>query len=85
MPEALESRNLLRVSVVNFVNFYELSEAKSVERETGFEPATACLEGRNSTTELLPQNRIYFTPFLHARQRGAPVFTLYCDSVSIML
>jgi hypothetical protein len=25
-----------------------------VERETGFEPATACLEGRNSTTELLP-------------------------------
>ena len=26
----------------------------SVERETGLEPATACLEGRNSTTELLP-------------------------------
>ncbi len=25
-----------------------------VERETGLEPATACLEGRNSTTELLP-------------------------------
>ena len=25
-----------------------------VERETGFEPATACLEGRNSTAELLP-------------------------------
>ena len=25
-----------------------------MERETGFEPATACLEGRNSTTELLP-------------------------------
>src|SRR6266571_2591081 len=25
------------------------------ERETGLEPATACLEGRNSTTELLPQ------------------------------
>src|SRR5690348_362802 len=24
------------------------------ERETGLEPATACLEGRNSTTELLP-------------------------------
>ena len=32
-----------------------------VERETGLEPATPCLEGRNSTTELLPQNRIYFT------------------------
>jgi hypothetical protein len=28
----------------------------SVERETGLEPATACLEGRNSTTELLPLN-----------------------------
>src|SRR5437763_4147747 len=27
---------------------------KVVERETGLEPATACLEGRNSTTELLP-------------------------------
>ena len=26
-----------------------------LERETGLEPATACLEGRNSTTELLPQ------------------------------
>ena len=26
----------------------------SRERETGLEPATACLEGRNSTTELLP-------------------------------
>ena len=26
----------------------------TVERETGLEPATACLEGRNSTTELLP-------------------------------
>ena len=25
-----------------------------LERETGFEPATACLEGRDSTTELLP-------------------------------
>ena len=27
-----------------------------VERETGLEPATPCLEGRNSTTELLPRN-----------------------------
>ncbi len=27
------------------------------KRETGLEPATACLEGRNSTTELLPQDR----------------------------
>ena len=26
-----------------------------MERETGFEPATPCLEGRHSTTELLPR------------------------------
>ncbi len=26
-----------------------------MERETGFEPATACLEGRDSTAELLPR------------------------------
>ena len=26
-----------------------------LERETGFEPATPCLEGRHSTTELLPR------------------------------
>jgi hypothetical protein len=32
-----------------------------LERETGFEPATPCLEGRNSTTELLPRNRTYST------------------------
>jgi hypothetical protein len=33
-----------------------------MERETGLEPATTCLEGRGSTTELLPQNQSYFTP-----------------------
>src|SRR5579885_1916167 len=27
-----------------------------LKRETGFEPATSCLEGKNSTTELLPHN-----------------------------
>ena len=26
----------------------------ALERETGFEPATPCLEGRHSSTELLP-------------------------------
>jgi hypothetical protein len=31
-----------------------------LERETGFEPATACLEGRNSTTELLPHSQKLF-------------------------
>ena len=30
-----------------------------MERETGLEPATTCLEGRNSTTELLPQTQIH--------------------------
>ena len=33
---------------------------ESVERETGLEPATACLEGRNSTTELLPLESLSF-------------------------
>ena len=32
----------------------ESGRKRMMERETGFEPATACLEGRNSTTELLP-------------------------------
>ena len=30
-----------------------------LERETGFEPATACLEGRNSTAELLPPDALH--------------------------
>ena len=30
----------------------------SVERETGFEPATTCLEGKSSTPELLPLSPI---------------------------
>ena len=32
-----------------------------MERETGVEPATTCLEGRGSSTELLPQGQSYFT------------------------
>ena len=32
-----------------------------LERETGFEPATACLEGRNSTAELLPLSVLILT------------------------
>ena len=31
---------------------------KKLERETGIEPATACLEGKSSTAELLPQLQI---------------------------
>ncbi len=43
-----------------------------MERETGLEPATTCLEGRDSTTELLPRNRAYFTPKTHALSKGSP-------------
>jgi hypothetical protein len=32
---------------------------KYLERETGFEPATTCLEGRSSTTELLPLEGVF--------------------------
>ncbi len=35
-------------------------EIGGLERETGLEPATACLEGRNSTTELLPLESLSF-------------------------
>ena len=34
-------------------SYYKRRE--KAERETGFEPATPCLEGRNSSTELLPR------------------------------
>jgi len=44
LADALDSRNFFRISVVNFVNFCEQFEAKMVERETGLEPATTCLE-----------------------------------------
>ena len=40
-----------------------------MERETGFEPATACLEGRNSTTELLPHEHVHFSPKAKPRQK----------------
>ena len=45
-----------------------------MERETGLEPATTCLEGRDSTTELLPQKRAYFTPKTHALSKGGTCF-----------
>src|SRR6266478_4429578 len=40
------------------------------ERETGLEPATACLGSRNSTTELLPH--VLMLP--HAQEIVNPVF-----------
>ncbi len=42
VPDALELRKLSRIE---FVNFCEQFEAGVVERETGLEPATTCLEG----------------------------------------
>ena len=58
VPEALEARNSSRVELVNFCElfgeFTRLSKAKFLEREMGLEPTTTCLEGRGSTTELLP-------------------------------
>lgn len=35
--------------------FWRVRVMGQVERGTGFEPATTCLEGRNSTTELPPR------------------------------
>jgi hypothetical protein len=45
---------------------YRNADAYELERETGIEPATLCLEGRCSTTELLPPG-VYFS-------RAAPVW-----------
>ena len=48
-----------------------------LERETGLEPATPCSEGRNSTTELLPRDRIYFTSnVIVGKQEEGFVFTM---------
>ena len=45
-----------------------------LERETGFEPATACLEGRSSTTELLPLDFSAYEACAQASTvSGAPV------------
>ena len=40
---------------------------KIMERETGIEPATLCLEGRCSTTELLPLAVNYNDPVYRRR------------------
>ena len=40
-----------RLGATDILSVRSLTE---LERETGFEPATACLEGRDSTAELLP-------------------------------
>ena len=49
---ASKERPLLRNSFP--VQDYMQGQTGLLERETGFEPATPCLEGRHSTAELLP-------------------------------
>ena len=56
-----------------------------MERETGLEPATTCLEGRNSTTELLPQNRIYFSPQNALCQRGVRASSKTATDLSTLI
>src|SRR5512136_3073338 len=46
---------------------------KLKKRETGFEPATPCLEGRNSSAELLPRESCHFS--LHSPRMSKPVRT----------
>ncbi len=62
MPEELKDR-LEGINAYHLVmNGKQTEESQNsrtpvlLERETGFEPATACLEGRNSTAELLPRD-----------------------------
>ena len=51
-------------AIVNFnwslceLHFYGVNLKQSLERETGIEPATNSLEGCDSTTELLPRNKL---------------------------
>ncbi len=54
--------------------------AREMEREMGFEPTTSCLEGRRSTTELLPREcpQHTATPRRAAIMHGAPDSTS-CD------
>ncbi len=49
VPDALELRKLSSKSFVNFCEFFEANSPSFVERETGLEPATTCLEGRDSS------------------------------------
>ena len=42
----------------------------NLERGTGLEPATACLEGRSSTTELPPLEGTGALPVLSLQQAG---------------
>ncbi len=51
---------------------------RTMERETGFEPATPCLEGRNSTAELLPLGHVLYQ--LVRVEVGLPFFQERRDS-----
>src|SRR5580692_7324966 len=46
-----------------------LLEARNLERETGFEPATSTLARSHSTTELLPLGSIDYKQAVTSRQR----------------
>src|SRR5580692_1549349 len=48
-----------------------LLEARNLERETGFEPATSTLARSHSTTELLPLGSIDYKQAITSRQRRA--------------
>ena len=46
-----------------------------LERETGFEPVTSCLESKHSTTELLPQSGCWeLNPVFISRTKILPSF-----------
>ena len=54
-----------------------LSSLRTLERETGFEPATSTLARLHSTTELLPHRKLLFTYARAICQRGeAPKFQM---------
>ena len=45
VPDALELRNLSRISLVNFCELFEAKVCELVASLEGFEPTTRCLEG----------------------------------------
>ena len=56
-----------------------------LERETGFEPAALCLEGRCSTTELPPHNPHSTPPYSWLSVSRSHFFLGHCDVLSGIL
>ena len=53
-----EQDELIAVGIRNifgWISKWSVKMASFVERDTGFEPVTTCLESRRSTPELIPQ------------------------------